>query len=283
MNKNIFYIFLLSMVVFACKKVEKVPYSAPDNIYLYYLDKDKNQDTTTLNYSFAYKPSLAQDTVWVPVIIMGPRVSHSREFVLSVVDSNTTAVKGTHYEPLKASYTLPADSGKFKIPIILKNTDETLTSKSVTLGIRLVTGGDFEANLPLPLRSKKITFSNRLEKPAWWIYWQSSLGEYGRIKHQLFLISSGTVDLVDMSKPNSYLEIPRTLFYIDNTRNFLKDPFAWVARNPTKGYVLTKRSDGSQDYDFYNTASPTKKFYLKYIALVNGYFFIDENGNQIVI
>ncbi|QPH39635.1 DUF4843 domain-containing protein [Pedobacter endophyticus] len=282
MKKKMIYFLLLSLVFWACKKNEMMPYLSADNVYLHYLDKDKNQDTTTISYSFAYNPGLAQDTLWVPVIVTGPKVSHSREFVLSVVDSLTTAVKGTHYEALKTSYTLPADSSTFKIPVILKNTDAALETKSVTLGLRTTAGGDFAADLPLPLRTKKVIFSNRLERPSWWIYWQSELGEYGRIKHQLFLIASGTVDLVDMSKPDAYLQIPRTLYYIDNFRFFLKDPATWIARNPDKGYVLVKK-ESSNEYEFYAEAAPGKRFVLKYFAQVNSYFFVDENGKQLII
>jgi len=282
MKKKMIYFLLLSLVFWACKKNEMMPYLSADNVYLQYLDKDKNQDTTTISYSFAYNPGLAQDTLWVPIIVTGPKVSHSREFVLSVVDSLTTAVKGTHYEALKNSYTLPADSSTFKIPVILKNTDAALETKSVTLGLRTIAGGDFAADLPLPLRTKKVIFSNRLERPGWWIYWQSELGEYGRIKHQLFLIASGTVDLVDMSKPDAYLQIPRTLYYIDNFRSFLKDPATWIARNPDKGYVLVKK-ESSNEYEFYAEAAPAKRFVLKYFAQVNRYFFVDENGKQLII
>lgn len=283
MKKNITYILLLSLFIFACKKNELERYSATDNIYLYYLDREGRQDTSTITYSFAYNPSLSSDTIWVPVISTGNRVSHPRQFVLSVVDSTTTAAKGVHYEPLKPFYVMPADSGRFKVPVILKNTDDALSTKSVSLELRITAGGEFKADMPVPLRSKKIVFSSRLEKPGWWMYWQSSLGDYGRVKHQLFLISSGTIDLVDMSKPDSYLQIPRTLYYIDNTRAFMRDPAAWIARNPTKGYKLEKRNDITTDYDFFHESSPLKRFHFKYIAQVNGYFFMDENGKQIVL
>ena len=283
MKNKIIYILLVSTMLFACKKNEMMPYNSKDNVYLRYLDDKGNQDTTTINYSFAYKPDLAQDTLWIPVVVTGPRTAHSRQFVLNTVDSLTTAVKGIHYEALESSYTLPADSGKISIPLIIKNTDNALVNKSVTIGFRTVAGGDFFADLPLALRSKKVVFSSRLEKPAWWVYWESSLGEYGRTKHQLFLISSGTVDLVSFSKPNYFLEIPRALYYIENFRVFLKDPATWIARNPGKGYVLTKKTDGSNDYDFYNESAPAKRYTLKYFALVNGYFFIDESGKQIII
>lgn len=283
MKKKILYFLLLSTVIWACKKNELAPFEATDNIYLHYLDKDKKQDTTTISYSFAYNPSLGQDTVWVPIIVTGNKASRSRQFVLAVVDTLTTAVKDLHYEPLKPSYTLPADSTTLKIPIIIKNNDPALAEKSVTLGFRAVAGGDFSADLPLPLRTKKIIFSSRLEQPSWWVYWTSQLGNYGRIKHQLFLIATGNAELVDMSKPDAYMQIPRSLYHIDNFRVFLKDPASWIAKNPTKGYVLVKKTNGSNEYEFYNEDAPSKRFVMRFFAQVNGYFFIDESGNQIVI
>lgn len=173
---------------------------------------------------------------------------------------------------------MPADSGLVHIPVIIKNTDTALAFKSVVLVVRVSGGADFGSSLPEDLRSKKIYFSNRLEQPDWWKFW---LGQYSRVKHQLFLISSGATDLIDPTKPDAYLQIPRTLFYVDNMRVFLNYPFDWVQQNPAKGYVLTPRNDGTGDYDFYNVNTPTKKFYLKYFKAANKYVFIDENGNQI--
>ncbi len=277
-------LFLLTLAAGAiatgCKKEPLATYEAPqgtDNIYI--------SDTAKLTYSFAYNPSLSSDTVWLPVRIAGERVSHERTFKISAVDSNSTAVSGVHYKPLESSYTMPADSGLIHIPIILLNTDTALAKKSVSLRL-MVSGGDsFATNLPLKMRSKAITFSSRLEQPAWWMYW-GQLGQYSRIKHQLFLISSGTRDLIiptPQADPNYYYYIPRTLYYINNVHEFVTDPFTWVQQNPDKGYVLTKRNDGTGDYDFYNESSPGLKFWLKFFPSVNRLIFIDENGNQILI
>jgi hypothetical protein len=280
---------LLAAAMLGCKKDPQLMYSTGDNIYLNYKDQNGQQDTTALTYSFAYQPTLTKDTIWLPVIISGARVNHERSFTLEVVnkaidsDSAATAIAGTHYEPLKPSYTLPADSGKVLVPVIIKNTDPKLAERSVYLNIRVSGGKDFNSDLPDKLRSKLIIFSARLEKPDWWMFWQGQLGEYSRIKHQLFLISSGTRDLVNLSKPDAYLQIPRALYSIDNVRIFTGDPFTWVKRYPEKGYVITKRTDGTADYDFYSSSSPEKKFYLKYYAVVNRYFFIDELGGQIII
>lgn len=282
MTKNIFYIFLLSLALFACKKNEITTYDSADNIYLNYYNKDGVFDTAAVTYSFSASPGLAKDTIWVPVVVSGKRQSSDRQFVLTVVDTATTAQKDKHYEPLKPFYIMPADSGKVNVPVIIKNIDQDLTGRSVALTFRLVGNADFKQDLPAKLRTKKLIYSNRLERPSWWMFWQGQLGEYSRVTHQLFLISGGK-DLVNPTLPNAYLEIPRTLYYLENVRLFVKDPFTWVGRNPQAGYVLTKRADGTEDYDFYNAASPEIKIYVKYFPQVNGYFFINEAGKQIIM
>lgn len=282
MKKNIFYVFMLAMLLSACKKNNITTYESTDNIYLNYFDKDGVFDTSAVSYSFSTSPGLAKDTVWVPVVVSGKRENRDRQFILSVVDTATTAVKDKHYEPLKPFYTMPADSGKIKVPLIIKNIDQDLSGKSVALTFRLTGNADFKQDLPVKLRSKKLIFSNRLEKPSWWMYWQGQLGEYSRVTHQLFLITGGK-DLVNPTLPTAYLEIPRTLYYLENVRLFVKDPFNWISRNPEKGYVLTKRTDGTQDYDFYNSASPEIRFYVKFFPQVNGYFFMNEAGKQIIM
>jgi len=96
------------------------------------------------------------------------------------------------------------------------------------------------------------------------------------------LISSGTVDLgMVTGNPTAYEVIPAALFFISNFDAFLADPFTWVAQNPAKGYVLTARTDGSGDYDFYSSADPNKKFHLEFFKQSGKYLFIDEYGNQV--
>lgn len=283
MKRYFNYILVLTAVLFACKKSDVYRYEREtDDIYLNYKDVDGNPDTSSITYSFADKSGLASDTVWVPVIVGGNRKPAERKFILSVVDSLTSAQSGLHYEPLKPFYTMPADSGKMLVPVILKNIDPELANKSVVLGIRVNAGGDFNGSLPVAIRTKRIIYSNRLEQPEWWAWWQGNLGAYTRTAHRLFLISGGQA-LVNPQAPDGYMGIPRTLYYLENLRNFTRDPFTWVARFPEKGYVLTKRADGTEDYDFYHVDAPTIKIYVKFFPQVNGYFFMDENGNQIII
>lgn len=283
MKHHLNYILLLSLLLFACKKNEITKYeSEMDNISLNYLDRDGNVDTSSISYSFAESPGKSVDTVWIPVKVAGKRISTDRKFILSVVDTATTARVNTHYEALKPFYIMPADSGRVRVPVILKNTDPELANSSVTLKIRLVGGQDFAGLLPIDLRSKRIIYSNRLEQPSWWALWQGNLGPYSRTAHRLYLISGGGV-LTDPRAPDGYLGIPRTLYYLENARNFTRNPFTWVARYPEKGYILTKRTDGTEDYDFYHKDAPTIKTQVKFFPQVNSYFFINESGNQIIM
>lgn len=283
MKKYIFLVFTASVFLFGCKKSDLETYHSADNIYLDYPFVNGKPDTSKLIYSFAYVQGIDKDTIWVPVKISGVHEHRDRKFLLSVVDTATTALANLHYEQLKAFYVMPADSGTTHIPVIIKNIDTTLVNKSVTLTVRISGGADFKTGLPTDIRTKKIYFSNRLEQPVWWQYWAGSMGTYSRVKHQLFLISSGATDLVEFTVPDFYLQIPRDLYYISNTHEFLTHPFDWVKQHPEKGYTLTKRNDGSGDYDFYNVNAPGKKFYLKYFSQANTYVFIDENGNQVII
>jgi len=274
MKKYIIPIIVAITVFVGCKKATEFTYESEDNVYLDYPNSD------TLTYSFSYKPSIDKDTVWIPVKISGNRVAKDRKFVMTVVDNLTSAVRDFHYEKLKDFYVMPKDSGVVKVPIILKNIDAGLVNNSVSLTLRVLGGEDFKGDLPASKRTKSIVFSNRLEEPSWWKYWGQFRG-YGRVKHEFFLIVNGNVQLADMSKPNAFYDIPRTLYYIENVRLFVTYPFDWVKQNPTKGYELKLRTDGTGDYDFYNINAPAKKFHLKFFAQANEYVFIDEKGNQI--
>ncbi len=274
MKKYIIPIIVAIAVFVGCKKDAEYTYNSEDNVYLDYPNED------ALTYSFSYKPSVDKDTVWIPVKISGNRVNKDRKFVMSVIDPSTSAVRDFHYEKLKDSYIMPKDSGMVRVPIILKNIDTGLAKKSVSLTLRVIGGEDFKGDLPSGKRTKTVTFSNRLEQPAWWKYW-GQLRAYGRVKHELFIIVNGTIDLVDPTKPNAYYDIPRTLYYIENMRLFVTYPLDWVKQNPIRGYEVKLRTDGTGDYDFYNVNAPAKKFHLKFFPTANEYVFIDESGNQI--
>lgn len=260
---------LLIITGASCKKTQEVRYHSQDNVYF---DFNPASNRDSVIYTFAYTPSLSQDTIFLPVRISGIRVDHDRKFGVMVVDKGTTATANTHYQPLKSEYIMPADSGTFRLPIILYNTDATLSEKSVVLNLKLTPSADLDTTINKIINAR-IVFSNKLEKPAWWSFWP--LGSYSQVKHQLWLIATGVRELTMAGT-----DAPQSLYFIGKLNNLLTDPFTWVTNNPAKGYVLTARSDGN--YDFYSTANPAKKILLRKNTATGRFYFIDENGIEII-
>ncbi len=273
--KFLFLPALLAAIFAACSENPGYEYNAQkDNIYFDYATTDDSKIT----YSFADTTfDVVENTIYLPVKISGKRVSYDRKFRVEVIDSLTTAKPSLHYEPMASSYTLAADSGTFKLPVVLYNTDEILQDSTLVLALRLVDSDNFSTAFP-HLISATISFSSRLEEPSWWKYWLGELGTYSRTKHFLFLISSGTKALTDPTAPDSYLYTPEVLYHISEYKAFLADPFTWVGKHTE--YALEKKN-GSDDYTFYLKAAPDKTYLLKWEAGNGKYFFIDEN-NEII-
>lgn len=261
----------------ACKKAVELTYQSPDNVYFDFTDpKDDKKRPDSISYSFALFPEKSSDTILLPVRIAGLRKSVDRKFKLTVIDSATTAVAGTHYKALEADYTIPADSGSVKVPIIIYSTDPALTAKSVRMKFRLVASADF-AVTTVAFDTAKVIFSNRLEQPTWWNTWASELGGYSRVKHELFIRTAGTLDLPPTVNGEV---IPKVLYHTRRFRSFLNNPIAWVASNPQEGYTV--EDIGGGNYNFYSIANPAKKYLLELNTADNRYYFRDENGNRIV-
>jgi hypothetical protein len=270
MNKIITIIMAAVVLITACRKAEKVTYHSSDNIYF---DLDPYNERDSIIYTFAYHPEKPQDTVWVPVRISGDRVNADRTYTVKVVDTATTAIANKHYEPLKTSYKVPADSGFGYVPVILYNTDTMMVKRSFALTIQLVSTGDLNTDFS-SLITARVVFSNKLEKPIWWDMWLG--GYYSQVKHRLFRLAATTKDLTMVG-----MDAPENTYYVDKLRNLLNGPFTWVTNNPDKGYVLTIRSD-STNYDFYNPAAPDNKILLQKDTSNARYYFIDENGKEVI-
>ncbi|MDJ1496326.1 DUF4843 domain-containing protein [Cytophagaceae bacterium DM2B3-1] len=277
-NKNILLFIGITLCLnTACKRDEVQNYNSHDSVYFGF-DDEKTKDRDSVVYTFAYTPDMERDTVLLPVRISGIRTTDERQFHVTVVTQGTTAQQGTHYEPLQSAYIMPSDSGKAYLPLILYNTDPALQNKSVSIILKLAASEDFGVGLAKMIQAK-VVFSNRLEKPIWWDMWSGQLAEYSRVKHDLYLISVGRVDLISDYSGDNGLQIPYTLYVIDKLRKFLNDPFTWTA-NQTN-YVLTKRSDGN--YDFYHTANPGKKFLLQFNKDDKKYYFVNEHGQRVTM
>lgn len=273
--KQITLLLLICMLaVSACRKADDFLYESPENIAFNF---PANQ-VDSIIYTFAYTPEKGSDTIWLPVRISGIRKSVERKFVVSVMKDSSTAQEGLHYEALKSSYTMPADSGRVMVPVIIYNKDAGLLEKSVTIRFLLQRNEDFGTELTNLLKGK-LVFSSTLELPAWWAtgQWMSPL-TYSKTKHQLFIIATGVTVLTTGSEGG--LDAPKNLYLISLLTSLLNDPFTWVTRNADKGYAIEKIA-GTNDYYFFSKANPDRKFLYKKDAVGAAYHFIDENGTII--
>lgn len=266
--KQIILIALLAGFVFAaCNKAKELTYASHDNVYLDLYGSERD----SILYTFAYEPDRGKDTIYISVRISGIRQHEARKFILKAEPDSSTAQVNVHYKPLEDYYTIPADSGYYNVPLIIYNTDTLLQQRSVTLKFRLFPTDDFGTNIP-DLIYGKVVFSSKLERPDWWNMWFGSY--YSQVKHQFFIITTGLTVL-----STDGLDAPKNLYLVSLVTTFLSDPFKWISKNPTKGYVMTQRADG--DYDFYNVNNPAKTVLYRKNALSGKYYFIDENGLEV--
>lgn len=281
MKNSILYaaVVVLCAVQWSCNLDNDYYYDTADNVYF-----DYQRDTSKMHivYSFANTPSDVEYTVLLPVKVSGNRVDRDRVFNVEVDQSKSTAVSGTHFRPLDGSYTVAAGEGGFDLPVVLVNTDPAIEEETVTITIRLKPSEDFATGFPY-LNTVDISFSNRLEKPEWWSWWEGEIGTYSRTRHYLFLISTGTTELPPASAEGGAMI---ALGYSRVFKAFVNDPFAWVELNPE--FVIERVADeeGVPTYSFYLAERPEKTYKLQKIqinpapALPTNVFF-DEDGMMI--
>lgn len=271
--KKIMIILMAAVVGMAACKKETTPAfnSNTQNIY-FNLEPFGFKDS--LLYTFANHPEMRSDTVWVPVRISGNRVDSEMTYAVKVIDSASTAQVNKHYQPLKDQYVLPANAGPAWLPVILYNTDTMMLKRSFSLTLQLVSTGNLRTDLTQQLTAR-IVFSNRLERPKWWDKCPLGGSSYSITKHLLFRLAATTEDV-----PLGQYDTPIWLYYTEKLNVLLLTPRTWIANNPGKGYDLFARPDGN--YDFYNPAEPEKKFLYRKKDNTTSYFFVDENGNDVL-
>jgi hypothetical protein len=294
MKKILFYICILTATLVSCQTDDAdFIYRSKDNIYFgigttvglsqaevvdQELLPEGMQDPRNTSYSFAIDQK-ATDTVYVPVTISGLRMPVPRKFKVVVNADSTTAKAGLHYKAFEEFYIIPADSGGVMLPVILLNEDTLMETQTFTIRLELAPTDDFDVTVP-ESRYAKIMFSNRLERPIWWTFWEDELGSYTRTKHALYLIALGDIadkDLISVYNSETSLLVSYDLFLIGRFKGLLISPELWLKDNPE--YVMTEVEPGV--YDFYNTTNDFKKYKMVFNSQDGKYYFLDENKKYV--
>lgn len=134
----------------------------------------------SITYSFALRPGLDQDTVSIPMHIIGFTKDYAREVNIAVDLKTTTAVEEVNYKLLKCEF-LP-NSVKGDLKVIVKKTAD-LASKDLKISLNLGANNNFSAG-SVNESTFHIILTGRLTKPS---DWPGDFGLYSRTKHEFVI------------------------------------------------------------------------------------------------
>ena len=191
MNKPHYYIYILWLLLLtACSQHDVMDYALDGRIGFYDTKKVNGVITiqTEQNYSFALQNSaLMQDTIRIPVQLMGNVADTDRTFHAVAVSDSTTATSPTHYEILPG--VMKAGEYTAYLPVVIKRTPDT-KDHYVTLYLQLVSSDDLAAGNTDAL-TYKLNWGDMLMKPANWPYY---FGRYSVNKYRFAIDVLGLTD-----------------------------------------------------------------------------------------
>ncbi len=205
---NILFIFSIAITTIACKKEELLSYVYPPSVYIYKRTAtDPIRDSIT--YSFAIRDKeLKQDTVFIPIRIMGNVSDRDRSVRYQVMTS--TSADPESYELLPAK--IYAGQFEGRLPVAVKRIG-SLKEKEGRLWVHLVPSDDFEPGVPDQLRYL-IKINDFLSRPESWNDY--IFGEYSNVKYDLIIKTTGYVTFAGLG--NSEMR-----FISQNCKNALID------------------------------------------------------------
>ncbi len=175
---NVLPVLLLFSFFTGCKKNEIEQYKEKEAVY--FLSFNAND---SIVYSFAGKTKKT-DTLYLDVKLLGNKLNAGKKYKIVVRENLTTAKEGIHYKKPEDHYVFPADTFDGKLPIVVYNKDEALSTRSVKLDLEIISTDELNAGYPSKSHAR-IVITNQLVKP---VYWNGLLvifyGEYSKVKHE---------------------------------------------------------------------------------------------------
>lgn len=140
--KQIFYcIIVLSTFVLTMTSCEDEPTLFEEKDALYFGTTD-----TLISYSFAKYPKKTNDTLFVPVKVLGNTASSDRNFEVEAIVSagENPGVEGEHFK-LGGNAVIPANATAGTLPVIVYRTEEMAAGQVISFALRLKKSADFPA------------------------------------------------------------------------------------------------------------------------------------------
>jgi len=214
MKKIIYYLtffaLLPSCLIWqSCKKENPALYQSPAMIYVYKSSTNPYKDS--IDYSFITKPiTQQQDTVYIPVRIIGYSTSTDRVINLVADTGRTTAVTGVNYSFL-SSYIIPKDSFSARLPVIVKRTVGEQTTEA-RLWVKLVNSADFKTGIDSQL-TYLVKINDMVTKPADWNLLAGTstyFGTWTNVKYRFIISVTGITDFGTLTVPPPGQTVPFT-------------------------------------------------------------------------
>ncbi|MGQ1910382.1 DUF4843 domain-containing protein [Marinifilum sp. RC60d5] len=173
------YLLILFAITFCmgCSENERLIYETKPAVYF----PDYNDDNKTASVSFVVDPE-KQDMIFDLGIAVLGSIPNDLNYELQI-NSESTAIEGVHYKSFNTSQVFPAGKLDVVLPITIMYSPN-LDNEAVTLSLSLLPTNDIDLAYKDRL-TVDIQISNLLfESPIWnYLY----LGEYSKVKHQIFI------------------------------------------------------------------------------------------------
>lgn len=197
--KRLYIITILCCWLAGCSKDAVDEYGETAYVYLANSGADTSISAVgPIEYSFAFHPGAARDTVPVIIKLMGKLKDQDRPVALTVDASQTTALTSDYQLP--NPMVLRAGRAVDTIGLVLHNSDRLKTGK---FKIRLVLNENEHFQLGPPAnRYVDIIFSDMIARPAWWnsVVETNFLARYSDTKYRLFIEATGIADMTGLSE-----------------------------------------------------------------------------------
>lgn len=195
--KRLSVITIVCCWLISCSKDAVDEYGETNYVYLANYNADI-EEVDSVEYSFAFNPGAARDTVPVLIKLIGKLSDQDRPVALAIDTEQTTALE-SDYE-LPDPMLLRAGRAIDTIALVLHNSDRLKTGK-FKIRLMLQSNGYFQLGPP-GNRYIDITFSDMLARPGWWneIVVTNFLGPYSDTKYRLFIEATGIADMTGLSE-----------------------------------------------------------------------------------
>lgn len=188
-----FLIYLLGTLIVSCQNKDIDSYNDGDS-YIYFdipyeLDaygQETNYRQDSISYSFALDDAVVTDTILKIVVkIIGMPVNYDRAYTIETIDEQTTVADEDWNPEILKNRVIKAGELTDTLRLNIKRT-EKIKEQWLQVVFRILPNEEFQIGYA-NLQTVKVSFSDILAQPKWWVNWESVFGEFCREKYRKWI------------------------------------------------------------------------------------------------